>query len=107
MTGNTSPISVAQRLYQNDLFYFTSALLADLLDPSGRTDSTELVVGSGRSLGRRQIYRHVEPYQAQLPRSPTLLFPSARPNRPGLPLLQSPLARSPGDGDNVRRVIIR
>jgi hypothetical protein len=30
------------------------------------------------------------------------LLPSARPNRPGLPLLQSPLTRSPGDGDNVR-----
>jgi predicted transcriptional regulator of viral defense system len=40
MIGNISPISIAQQLHQNDLFYFTPALLADLLN-----------------LGRRQTYR--------------------------------------------------
>lgn len=36
MTENLSPISIAQRLYQNDLFYFTPVLLADLLNRSRR-----------------------------------------------------------------------
>jgi predicted transcriptional regulator of viral defense system len=42
MTRHLSPISIAQRLYRHDLFYFTPALLANLLD-----------------LDRRQAYRLV------------------------------------------------
>ena len=36
MAENISPISIAQQLHQNDLFYFTPALLADLLSLGGR-----------------------------------------------------------------------
>lgn len=43
-----SPISVAQRLHQHDLFYFTPSLLADLL-----------------GLGRRQAYRLIARLKAE------------------------------------------